>query len=85
MNPKNQIKKLKGRPALLMHSKEDSQVSYKNFERIMENAPEYVETLIIEGDEHLILSTDEEFENPLLNEKYSKKILSFIKKNFDGN
>ncbi|WBW98331.1 alpha/beta hydrolase [Oceanirhabdus sp. W0125-5] len=84
MNPKNQIKKLGDRPALLMHSKEDSQVSFENFERIMKNAPKHVQTLIVEGDEHMILSTDEEFENPLLNEEYSNKILNFMKKNFDG-
>jgi len=83
INPKNEIKKLGDRPALIIHSKEDSQVDYKNFERIMKNAPEHVETLIIEGDEHMILTTDEEFENPLLNEEYSNKILNFLNKNFD--
>ena len=63
ISPKNEIKKLGDRPALLIHSKEDSQISFKNFERIMENAPDHVETLIIEGDNHMILSTDEELNN----------------------
>lgn len=84
ISPKNEIKKLGNRPALIIHSKEDSQVSYKNFERIMENAPEHVETLIVEGDNHMILSTEVEFENPILNEEYSNKILNFMKKNFGG-
>ena len=84
MSPKNQIKNLGDRPALLIHSKEDSQVSFKNFERIMKNASNHVETLIIEGDNHMILSTDEEFQNPLLNKEYSDKILNFMNKNFSG-
>lgn len=50
--PKNQIKNLGERPALIMHSTGDSQVPYPSFERIVANAPAHVETWVRDGDLH---------------------------------
>ena len=79
IKPKKEIVKLGNRPALLMHSKDDSQVPYTNFERLLKHAPSHVETFIRDGDMHFI--TDY-FENPEEDEEYSETILRFINKNF---
>lgn len=81
INPLNEIKKLNGRPALLMHSTGDTQVPYKSFERLKKAAPGQFETFIREGDHHFICK-DESFEEPWTDEEYSGAILSFLKENF---
>ena len=75
VKPKKEIEKLGNRPALLMHSKDDSQVIYKNFERLLKHAPSHVETFIQNGDIHFII---ENFANPKEDEKYTEKIIQFI-------
>lgn len=82
ITPKNEIKKLGARPALIMHSTEDSQVPFQSFDRIMKNAPEHVESWIIEGDRHMILEEEISFLNPQEDKEYSGKILNFLNKNF---
>ena len=77
VKPKKEIEKLGNRPALLIHSKGDSQVSYRNYEAIIEHAPLHVETFIREGDMHLII---ENFANPEEDEEYTDKIIQFINK-----
>jgi len=77
IKPKNQIAKLGNRPALLMHSRADSQIPYKSFERIMKKAPSHVETFIREGDLHFGTET---FLHPKEDEEYSQKILQFIER-----
>lgn len=81
MNPHNQIGKLAGRPALLMHSTEDSQVPYKSFERLIENAPSNIDTFVREGDQHFICYEDY-FENPIEDKEFSRTILEFLATNF---
>lgn len=54
ISPKNAIKSLNGRPALLMHTTEDSNVPFACFTKIMGNAPEGVETLVRAMDEHFV-------------------------------
>lgn len=81
INPVNEIKKLNGRPALLMHSTGDTQVPYKSFERLQKAAPGQFETFVREGDYHFICR-DESFKEPWTDEEYSGVILSFLKKNF---
>jgi fermentation-respiration switch protein FrsA (DUF1100 family) len=81
INPLNEIKKLNGRPALLMHSTGDTQVPYKSFERLKKAAPGQLETFTRKGDYHFICR-DESFEEPWTDEEYSGAILSFLKKNF---
>ena len=75
IKPKKEIEKLGNRPALLMHSKNDSQVPYKSLERLLHHAPSHVETFIRNGDMHFI--TDD-FENPENDKEYSDRIMQFI-------
>ncbi len=81
INPLREIKKLNGRPALLMHSTGDAQVPYKSFERLKKAAPGQFDTFTREGDFHFICS-DESFDKPWTDEEYSGAILSFLKENF---
>lgn len=79
--PKKQIKNLGDRPALIMHSKGDSQISYASFERIVENAPDHVETWVREGDLHFIVENDS-FTNPDKDEEYASRIIDFLNNHF---
>jgi pimeloyl-ACP methyl ester carboxylesterase len=78
-NPKNQIRKLGNRPALIYHSRSDSQVPYRSFERIMENTSGSVETWVKDGDFHF---PNENFENPLDDAEYSDQIMGFLNRHF---
>ena len=82
IKPKNEIKKLGDRPALLMHSREDSQVSFTNYERLLKQAPSHVETFVKDGDLHRIT---ENFTEPEKDKEYSEKLLYFIKDHFVKN
>lgn len=75
--PKKEIEKLENRPALLMHSKDDSQVPFRSFETIIEHAPLHVEIFIRKGDIHFIT---EDFVNPEEDKEYADKIIQFINK-----
>lgn len=77
--PTKQIQNLRERPALLLHSTEDSQVSYANLQRITEHAPSHVETWVRTGDEHFITY---DFLNPGNDPEYIERILKFLKENF---
>ena len=83
INPLNEIKKLNGRPALLMHSTDDSQVPYKSFERLEKAIPGQFDAFIRKGDYHFICR-EESFDEPWTDEEYSNAILSFLKKNFQS-
>lgn len=45
IKPVKEIEKLGNRPALIMHSKEDSEVPYSNFERLINHAPRMLKHL----------------------------------------
>ena len=77
--PERQIKNLGDRPALIMHSTEDSQVPYSNFERIIVQAPEHVETWTRQGDLHFF-TTD--FMHPENDSEYAARVLSFLERHF---
>ena len=77
--PKEQIKALGSRPALIMHSEGDSQVGFKNFERIVAQAPSHVETWTRPGDHHM-MTTD--FFNPENDLEYAQRVLGFLERNF---
>lgn len=79
MTPAQQIAKLGDRPALLIHSTEDSQVPYANFERLVQRAPDHVETWVREGDRHMI--TDD-YADPRNDAEYAERILSFLERHF---
>ncbi|MCX6333749.1 MAG: alpha/beta hydrolase [Bacteroidia bacterium] len=83
ISPVNGIKKLGSRPALLMHSKEDSEVPFENFERLIENMPSHVESFIREGDSHLIIRG--KFTEPEKDSEYTSVLLSFLDRNFGRN
>jgi uncharacterized protein len=84
VSPKREIEKLGNRPALLMHSKNDSQVSYNNFKRIISHAPSQVETFTREEDLHFVIS-DNKFEEPQKDVEYSEKLMQFLDKNYGRN
>ena len=77
VRPKNLVKELNDRPALIMHTKEDNQVNYSNFERIVNNAPENVETYVRENNNHFFVT---DFVNPQSDTMYCNRINSFIKR-----
>ncbi|WP_078552160.1 alpha/beta hydrolase [Bacillus alkalicellulosilyticus] len=73
--PENQIKNLGDRPALIMHSTNDSEVSFSNFERIIAQAPSHVETFTREGDYHFF-TTD--ILHPENDKEYAQRVLAFL-------
>jgi hypothetical protein len=81
ISPKNEIAKLGERPALLMHSRGDSQVLFANFERLRRSAPGHVETFVRDGDHHFIT---ESFTEPEKDVEYSQTLLKFLEKHFPG-
>lgn len=83
INPLREIKKLNGRPAFIAHSKDDSQVPYASFERIMKKAKgQNIQEFVREGDEHFIIY-DEYFDNPVEDREFSSAIINFLDTNFD--
>lgn len=78
--PESAIRHLNGRPALLMHTTKDSNVSYDNYKRIMENAPAHVDTLLRDVDEHFFTN---DFLNPQADALYYTTIATFISKTIE--
>lgn len=84
INPLSEIQKLNGRPAFIAHSKEDSQVPYASFERIIEKAKgQNVQEFVREGDEHFIIY-EEYFEDPIEDKEFSTAVLEFLDSNFSN-
>lgn len=81
INPLNEIKKLNGRPALLMHSKDDSQVPYESYKRLIENVGDDVSSYVREGNYHFI-TYDGYSNKPWEDVEYSEAILGFLDENF---
>jgi fermentation-respiration switch protein FrsA (DUF1100 family) len=81
VSPKNEIAKLGKRPALLMHSRGDSQVLFANLERLRQRAPGHVETFLRAGDHHFMT---ESFTEPEKDAEYSRTLLDFLEKHFPG-
>lgn len=79
VKPVKEIEKLGDRPALLIHSKEDSQVPVSNFHRLLRKAPSQVETFLTEGDKHFIT---ENFQTPWKDAEYSALLLGFLNTHF---
>lgn len=75
--PLNAIKNLDGRPALMMHSREDTQVPYLCFEKLTRAAAtKSLETYVVDGDEHFVCSS---FGIPEDDENYNTTVLNFVK------
>lgn len=81
INPKDEIQKLGDRPALLIHARGDSQISYANFERLVARAPAHVETWVREGDLHFIVH-EGLFLTPHEDTEYAERILGFLDRHF---
>lgn len=79
ISPKNQIKKLGNRPALIYHSKEDSQIPFSSFERLTKDISGKVETWVKNGDYHFPTENFEKTEEDI---EYSKRIISFLDRNY---
>jgi alpha-beta hydrolase superfamily lysophospholipase len=80
INPLDEIKKLDGRPALIMHSNGDRIVPYESFLRLTKAAPE-AETYTVAGNRHRVCA-DEFFLNPIVDADYANAILSFLNEHF---
>ncbi len=80
ISPINEIQKLKGRPALIMHSKGDTQVPFASFERLMEKADDSVQTYTREGDYHFIYSDPDLHEGDT---EITNIVLQFLKDHFE--
>ncbi|MGL1894698.1 MAG: alpha/beta hydrolase [Spirochaetaceae bacterium] len=78
--PGNNIAKIDPDKILLMHSENDSQVTFNNFKRLSNLITGPFESFVVAGDKHLILEDEEEFINPELNVEYYKTIKSFLSK-----
>ncbi len=77
VRPVHAIRSLGSRPILLMHTKQDSNVSFANFERIMKNAPEQAQTMVRDVDEHFFIKT---FTDPQVDSVYCTALMNFIGK-----
>ena len=79
VNPLDEIGKLNDRPALLMHSRGDTQVPFSSFEKLTAAAPEAL-TYVVDGDYHFIC--DNNFLHPEEDRAYSGVVLGFLNANF---
>lgn len=75
--PVHQISNLGNRPALLMHSKEDSQVNITNLEQLVAHAPGPVDVYLAEGDNHFVAS---DFHHPQQDSIYAGTLLKFLRR-----
>jgi uncharacterized protein len=80
--PLDNIQRLGDRPALLIHSRGDSQVPIGNFERLVARAPAHLETWVREGDLHLIV-LEGMFLEPELDTEYAQRVIGFLDRHFD--
>ncbi|MFP4470656.1 MAG: alpha/beta hydrolase [Bacteroidales bacterium] len=81
MRPVNAIEKLGRRPALLMHTRGDSQVGFANLQRLRERAPAHVETFVRDADQHFVTYN---FADPEQDPEYAYTILNFLQRHFPG-
>lgn len=79
ISPVNEIRKLNGRPALLMHSRGDTQVPFGSFETLTKAAPQ-VQTFVRDGDYHAIC--DDHFLHPEQDAEYAEAVLGFLNTRF---
>lgn len=83
-SPINGIKKLGDRPILLMHSTQDSQVPFSEFERLRDAASQNnirVTPFIREGDEHFVCY-EKYFLQPTNDIEFSQTVFDFLRVNF---
>jgi fermentation-respiration switch protein FrsA (DUF1100 family) len=84
-SPLNGIANLEERPILMMHSTEDTQVPYSEFEKLLAAANKNnvdVTTFIREGDEHFVCY-EEYFDTPTEDIEFSNAIVNFLDSTFE--
>jgi uncharacterized protein len=81
LTPKRQIRELGDRPALLVHARDDTQVPFDSFERIVAQAPPHVETWVREGGEHFIVAAGS-FTTPKDDAAYAARVMGFLNRHF---
>lgn len=84
-SPIKEIKKLGNRPILMMHSTEDTQVPYSEFQQLLNAANRSnidVTTFIREGDEHFICY-EQYVSDPAQDVPFSNVVLDFLKDKFE--
>lgn len=79
--PRQQITRLGSRPALLVHTRDDSQVPFASFERLVDRAPPQVETWVRAGDAHLVVA-EGSFLRPWEDDEYAAVVLGFLGRHF---
>jgi fermentation-respiration switch protein FrsA (DUF1100 family) len=79
-NPLVEVTKANGRPMLMMHSTEDSTVSYEFYEELAAAAPE-AEYFLRQGDYHMIVYEDVSL-TPQEDTLYAEAILEFLDGHF---
>jgi uncharacterized protein len=81
LTPKRQIRELGDRPALLVHARDDTQVPFDSFERIVAQAPQHVETWVRDGGEHFIVAAGS-FTTPQEDAAYAARVMGFLNRHF---
>jgi len=86
INPLTQIENHNGRPALLMHTTGDSQVSFRCFEKLRVKIP-HADVFVREGDHHFVMydnlvSNWDDLAEPENDPEYAAAILGFLNKYF---
>ena len=75
LKPNNRVKELNNSTYIMMHTKEENQVVDSNFERIINNAPQGVETFVRDNNNHFFVT---DFINPQNDTEYCERINDFI-------
>lgn len=78
---RRQIERLGARPALLIHTRDDGQVPFASFERLVAHAPAHVETWVREGGNHLVVA-EGSFLRPWEDEAYAEVVLDWLGRHF---
>lgn len=79
-SPINAMAQMDTRPVLMMHSTEDSQVPFSEYERLLEEADKHnvdITTFVREGDEHM-MCYEEYFDDPAKDTAFSGAVLDFL-------
>lgn len=81
--PLDNIAKLGDRPALIMHSSEDSQIPLASHQRLMDEAPNHVQSWVRPGDHHFMVKP-QAFLTPQEDDEYFEKVIEFLESHFGG-
>lgn len=83
-SPINGIAKLGSRPILLMHSTDDKEVPYSQFEKLFETAQKNdirATAFVRKGNHHFVCYADH-LKNPMQDVEFSQAVIGFLSTNF---